>query len=80
MMQWQELEQSCLNCTRCPLCETRHNVVFGVGNEWHADAVSAAFVYVFRSLLYVADSFVPLQIRKRLASNNRSKSFFVLRY
>ena len=31
MMQWQELEQVCLSCTRCPLCETRHNVVFGIG-------------------------------------------------
>ena len=31
MMQWQELEQVCSACTRCGLCETRHNVVFGVG-------------------------------------------------
>lgn len=31
MMQWQELEQACNGCTRCGLCETRHNVVFGVG-------------------------------------------------
>lgn len=31
MMQWQELEQVCGACTRCGLCETRHNVVFGVG-------------------------------------------------
>ena len=31
MMQWEELEQVCDQCTRCGLCETRHNVVFGVG-------------------------------------------------
>ena len=31
MMQWEALEQTCLSCTRCGLCETRHNVVFGVG-------------------------------------------------
>ena len=31
MMQWEELEQVCRSCTRCGLCETRHNVVFGVG-------------------------------------------------
>ena len=33
MMQWQELRQGCNGCTRCGLCETRHNVVFGVGVE-----------------------------------------------
>lgn len=31
MMQWEGLEQTCMDCTRCGLCETRHNVVFGVG-------------------------------------------------
>ena len=31
MMDWAQLEQTCLNCTRCGLCETRRNVVFGVG-------------------------------------------------
>ena len=30
---WEDLEQKCLNCTGCGLCETRHNVVFGVGNR-----------------------------------------------
>ena len=30
---WEALEQKCLNCTGCGLCETRHNVVFGVGNR-----------------------------------------------
>lgn len=30
-MQWKELEQTCLTCSRCGLCRTRHNVVFGVG-------------------------------------------------
>ncbi len=38
MMQWKELEQTCLRCTRCGLCETRHKVVFGVGNP-HADVM-----------------------------------------
>jgi DNA polymerase len=32
-MNWDELQQACLNCTRCGLCETRKNVVFGVGNQ-----------------------------------------------
>ena len=32
-MNWEELKQSCACCDRCGLCETRHNVVFGVGNE-----------------------------------------------
>lgn len=27
------LKQECLNCRRCELCKTRHNVVFGVGSE-----------------------------------------------
>lgn len=31
MLDWNELEKSCQNCTRCSLCETRKNVVFGVG-------------------------------------------------
>ena len=26
------LRAECLNCRKCGLCETRHNVVFGVGN------------------------------------------------
>jgi len=30
---WQELKNECLACRRCPLCVTRHNVVFGVGPE-----------------------------------------------
>ena len=33
MMSWENLKQTCLSCTRCGLCETRHNVVFGIGNE-----------------------------------------------
>lgn len=28
-----ELKENCGNCRRCGLCETRHNVVVGVGNE-----------------------------------------------
>ena len=31
-MNWDELQQACQQCTRCGLCETRKNVVFGVGN------------------------------------------------
>ena len=31
MSTWQEIESKCLKCTGCRLCETRHNVVFGVG-------------------------------------------------
>lgn len=30
---WNDLRKDCLSCTRCALCETRHNVVFGVGPE-----------------------------------------------
>ncbi len=33
MHDWNELENACRSCTRCGLCETRHNVVFGVGNR-----------------------------------------------
>ena len=33
MLDWSELKGVCADCTRCGLCETRHNVVFGVGNE-----------------------------------------------
>lgn len=32
MLEWEALQQSCNQCTRCDLCQTRHNVVFGVGN------------------------------------------------
>lgn len=32
MLDWEELKTVCDQCTRCGLCETRHNVVFGVGN------------------------------------------------
>ena len=31
MLDWQTLESECRNCSRCDLCRTRHNVVFGVG-------------------------------------------------
>ena len=33
MLEWGELKSLCRDCTRCGLCETRHHVVFGVGNE-----------------------------------------------
>ena len=29
---WSELEEACLSCRKCALCETRNHVVFGVGN------------------------------------------------
>ena len=32
MMNWYELQRTCMNCTQCGLCENRHHVVFGVGN------------------------------------------------
>ena len=32
MLSWEELENECKVCTKCPLHETRTNVVFGVGN------------------------------------------------
>ena len=31
MQDWTELERDCFSCTKCGLCETRTNVVFGVG-------------------------------------------------
>ena len=31
MYQWDELETLCKSCTKCGLCQTRTNVVFGVG-------------------------------------------------
>jgi len=33
MMTWDELEAECRKCVKCPLHETRTNVVFGVGNR-----------------------------------------------
>ena len=33
MESWENLERICHSCTGCGLCETRHNVVFGVGNR-----------------------------------------------
>ncbi len=32
-MTWEELERSCKRCEKCALCDTRTNVVFGVGNK-----------------------------------------------
>ncbi|MBS6216267.1 MAG: uracil-DNA glycosylase [Clostridiales bacterium] len=31
MKSWNELYEACMSCRNCPLCETRHNVVFGEG-------------------------------------------------
>lgn len=31
MLEWEELEKQCKVCTQCSLCQTRTNVVFGVG-------------------------------------------------
>ena len=33
MLDWESLETACLHCTKCGLCDTRHNVVFGIGNR-----------------------------------------------
>ena len=33
MLDWEYLKSTCLCCTKCGLCETRHNVVFGVGPQ-----------------------------------------------
>ena len=33
MLNWEQLKAQCDACTRCGLCETRHNVVFGAGNR-----------------------------------------------
>lgn len=33
MMEWNDLEEACMACQRCALCQTRNNVVFGVGNR-----------------------------------------------
>jgi len=32
MPTWDELKEQCMDCTKCRLCETRTNVVFGEGN------------------------------------------------
>ena len=32
-MDWNQLEQACMQCRQCALNETRHHVVFGVGNQ-----------------------------------------------
>lgn len=31
MLDWESLEACCMECTQCDLCQTRKNVVFGVG-------------------------------------------------
>lgn len=31
--EWEALEERCKGCTKCPLCETRTNVVFGSGDR-----------------------------------------------
>lgn len=33
MLNWEQLEAACNQCAGCGLCETRKNVVFGVGNR-----------------------------------------------
>ena len=33
MLDWDGLQEACSSCSRCGLCETRKNVVFGVGNR-----------------------------------------------
>lgn len=31
---WEQLQNACMDCRKCGLCETRHHVVFGVGNPY----------------------------------------------
>lgn len=33
MEAWKKLKSECSGCTRCELCKTRRNLVFGIGNE-----------------------------------------------
>ena len=33
MMDWNDLKAACADCRSCSLCEGRHNVVFGTGDE-----------------------------------------------
>lgn len=33
MKSWNELYEACMSCRNCPLCEKRHNVVFGEGAQ-----------------------------------------------
>ncbi len=33
MLNWNDLEEQCLHCDRCSLCQTRNRVVFGVGRR-----------------------------------------------
>lgn len=33
MLSWEELEKTCNHCTKCSLCHTRTNMVFGVGRK-----------------------------------------------
>lgn len=33
MDSWDQLRQQCMACKKCKLCETRNNVVFGIGNQ-----------------------------------------------
>lgn len=30
---WEELEESIIDCSKCKLCKTRQNIVFGTGNK-----------------------------------------------
>ena len=32
IMDWETLKAACCRCENCGLCQTRHHVVFGVGN------------------------------------------------
>lgn len=33
MLDWEQLKAQCMSCTGCGLCQTRTNVVFGVGRQ-----------------------------------------------
>ena len=51
MHQWDELENLCKSCTKCGLCQTRTNVVFGVGPK------DADILFITDGDCYVSDSF-----------------------
>jgi len=57
MLDWNELERQCLNCTKCGLCPTRHNVVFGVGQAILAGdgLLNAAFEVMLKNALLMPE-------------------------
>ena len=48
-----ELRSECLKCTKCGLCQGRHNVVFGVGNP------KAKVLFVGDSFVWDLETYMP---------------------